>query len=136
MKAIPFACAVLLVSACSSGKSADTTAAYTEPAATTAAAATTTGASEKVDPDMVELRISVPKGSLPAALAAAPGTTEESAKPRLAAADADKVRTLLSTLGMAKGTESTCFTVCEPECHEVGGGTGTVCVSHCHRECF
>lgn len=91
--------------------------------------------SEKVNPDSVELRISIPKASLPATMSAL-GNKEETARPKVAGADLAKLRTMLANFGGKNGTESTCFTVCEPECHEVGGGTGTVCYNHCHRECF
>ena len=130
MKAFIFAGAALFLSACSAQPTDTAT-----PSAAPAAVATT-GADEKIDPNSVELRIIVPKSSLPVGLSAMANTAQESAKPRLAAADADKLRTLLGTLGLQKTDATTCFRVCEPECHEVGGGTGEVCHMHCHRECF
>ena len=131
MKAISLICALLVLSACDAQQPAE----KALPIAATETSAKS-AAGESVDPNTVELRISIPKASLPQAMSAINTKTEETARPRLAITDATNIRTMLGQLGLHNGTDSTCFRVCEPECHEVGGGTGTVCHSHCHRECF
>lgn len=87
------------------------------------------------DPNMVELRIKIPKSALPRDIVVPQSASGQKDVSKLSPDDVAKLSEFLRTSASTETLGPGCHRSCGWECTDVGGGTGRVCYRTCEVNC-